>query len=125
MVDSSSEAPVPDLRQPSWLSSCCLFLNSLSPAFHKKRDLEKFCEYVNTALEVTPTPRLCYEDCREARVMSASVRTSNRTSIGLHSSVTIGQSGGISFFEWPLSMLVETMLYEMIVISIKSIMIIK
>ena len=112
MVDSGSEAPIPHLCQASWLSSRCLFLSILSPAFHqKKRDLAKFCEYVNTGLEITQASRLCYEVCREARVMSASIRASNRTSIGLHSCVTISQNGDISFFEWPLSMLVENMLY--------------
>ena len=91
------------LAASSWVFSPLLFT--------KKRDLAKFCEYVNTGLEITQTSRLCCEVCREARVMSASIRTSNRTSIGLHSCVTISQNGDISFFEWPSSMLVETMLY--------------
>ena len=37
VTGSSTEALISHLCQPSWLCSCCLLLNILSPTFHKKR----------------------------------------------------------------------------------------
>ena len=124
VIDSSTEA-LSHLCQPSWLCSCCLLLNILSPTFHKKETWPSFVSVWTPHLKLHRPPDSA---TKFAERQGSCLPLSEHLIEHLLACTPVSPSAKMVrsvFFEWPLSMLVENMLYEMIVISIKSIMIIK